>query len=165
MALSPTSRRQVSTKRSEAQRRRRKREKELESARPAHVTRWVRTGMVAPELRRYVLDRAEHVAAMVQDLGGPEEVSAMERAILDGWFQAQVAADVEFARFIRTDDPAPLDAVSRHLNTARSQLSALGLRRRQKSVMGLSEYLEAKKSPHSASSDASAVVLDVEPSE
>ena len=45
--------------------------------------------------------RAARVEDIITDLGGPIEVTAMQRALIDGWLKAAVAADVEFARLAR----------------------------------------------------------------
>lgn len=117
------------------------RRKALTTPRPAQVTRWQETGEVAPELAAMVEVRARQAEAMVQDLGGAEELSALERAILDGWLQAQVAADVEFGRLARGETEGAPERLLTALNTARANLMALGLRRRAKPVMGVQEYL------------------------
>ena len=82
---------------------------------------------------------------MIADLGGASEVSAMQRAILDGWVKAAVAADVEFARFVRDNAKGNRERLSTFLNTERAHLSSLGIERRAKSVTDISSYLKTKK--------------------
>ena len=72
-----------------------------EPARPMHVDQWRREGQVAPELRLILDARADQAERLVEHLGGPEYVSAMQRGVLETWLQAQVAADVEFARLVK----------------------------------------------------------------
>ena len=113
--------------------------------RPCHVDRWRREGSVSAGLEPIVEDRARQVAEMVSDLGGPNEVSAMERGILDGWYQAMVAADAQFARFVRDENHDALERLSTFINSARASLLALGLHRRAKNVTpSLSSYLDGK---------------------
>lgn len=110
---------------------------------PIHIVRWVHQGLVAEPLRRIVSERIAHLAEMVQDLGGEEHVTAMERAVLQGWLVAQVAADAEFGRYLRSDDPAALERVTAFINTARGALIALGLQRRERDVTPkLAEYIK-----------------------
>jgi hypothetical protein len=100
---------------------------------------------VAEALRPILEARALHAEAMVQDLGGPDELTAMQKGILEGWLQAQVAADAEFARFVRDRDTAALKRLATFLNSARANLTALGLHRRAKEIPDLAAYL-AKRS-------------------
>ena len=147
------------SKASQSQARRWQREKKLERVLPTHVWRWIRMGVVAPELRQYVLARSEHAAAMIEDLGGEDSLTAMERATLDGWLQSQVVADVLFARFLQTADVNVAQEITRYTNTARSQLSLLGLERRHKKTLELSEYtaaFDAEKVAQSATQDVEA---------
>ena len=111
--------------------------------RPAHVDRWIERGEVPAELAALLDVRASQVEAMVQDLGGPEEVSAMERALLDGWLKAAVAADVEFSRLARGETEGATERLATFLNSARANLMALGIRRRARPVMEVGEYLNS----------------------
>ncbi len=70
----------------------------------------------------------------------------MQRAIIDAWFKAAVAADVEFARLARGEADGTPEKLATFLNTARAHLLALGLERRAKPVTDISEYLKAKGS-------------------
>ena len=115
-----------------------------ESARPAHVDRWLRDGTVNDALVPILQARAVQVEDIVADLGGPSEVSAMERAVIDGWLKAVVAADVEFARLARGECDGTPERLATFLNTARSHLIALGLERRSKPVTDITTYLKGK---------------------
>ena len=42
---------------------------------------------------------------IVEDLGGPDAVTAMQRGMIDGYTKAMVAADVEFAPLARGETP------------------------------------------------------------
>ncbi len=75
--------------------------REREGARPAHMDTWLREGRVAPELRPILGVRAKQDERMVQNLGGVDVVTAMQKAHRDGWLHAKVAADVEFACLAR----------------------------------------------------------------
>ena len=121
------------------------RRKARENLRPAHVDRWIRDGTVAPALIPILEVRACQAEAIIQDLGGPSEVTAMQRGILDGWFKASVAADVEFARLVRGDADAPPERLATYLNSARANLLALGLSRRSKAVVGVTSYLAERE--------------------
>ncbi len=114
-------------------------------ARPAHVDRWAREGAVAPELRPILEARAHQAEAMVQDLGGPDAVTALQRGVLDTWLQAQVTADVAFARFVRGEATEVPERLMTALNAARSALVSLGLERRAREVQSLEDYLRASR--------------------
>ena len=58
------------------------RRKAREAVRPIHVDRWIREGTVDTALRLILEARADQVEAIIQDLGGPSEVSAMQRGIV-----------------------------------------------------------------------------------
>jgi hypothetical protein len=83
---------------------------------------------------------------MIADLGGPTEVTAMQRALLDGWLKAAVAADVEFARLAQGNADGTPERLATFLNTARAHLTSLGIERRAKPVTDISSYLKSKKS-------------------
>jgi hypothetical protein len=117
------------------------RRRAVSDPRPAHVDRWLQGGEVPAELRTILEIRASQVEAMVQDLGGADEVSGMERALLDGWLKATVAADVEFMRLVRGDTDGAPERLATYLNTARANLTSLGIRRRTRPVMSIDEYL------------------------
>ena len=59
---------------------------------------------MAEALRPTLEARVEMYRQMVQDSGGVDEVSAMKRAMLDTWLQAQVGADIEFQKLLRDPD-------------------------------------------------------------
>ena len=117
------------------------RQRERRRIRPTHVDKWLRKREVADALRPILEARALHAEAMVQDLGGPDELTAMQKGVLEGWLQAQVAADAEFLRFVRDQDLTALERLATFLNTARANLSALGLHRRAKEIPDLQAYL------------------------
>ncbi len=110
--------------------------------RPVHVDRWIKDGIVVPELVPIIEARAAQAEAIVQDLGGPDEVTAMQRGMIDGLVKALVAADVEFARMARGEIKGAPDRLATFLNTARANLVALGLHRRSKKVVDITDYLE-----------------------
>ncbi len=123
------------------------RRREAARVRPTHVDRWMRDGAVHPALRPIVAARASQVEQMVQDLGGPDEVTAMQRGVLEGWIQAQVAADVEFSRLIQDPKAEIPERLLTGINSARSALVALGLTRRARDLTpSVTEYLAAKAS-------------------
>lgn len=114
--------------------------------RPAHVDTWLKSGVVSLELRPVLEARAAHVEDMVTDLGGAEEVTAMQRRVLDGWLQAQVAADVEFQKLARNPNGEIPERLMTALNSARSALIALGLSRRARDVTpSLETYLKERE--------------------
>ena len=122
----------------------------MERVLPTHAWRWIRTGVIALPLRRYVKARSEQVAGMMEDLGGVDAITTMERAALDGWLQAQVVADVLFSRFLQTEDVKYVANVTQYLNTARSQLALIGVHRRASEVLNVTEYLSAKSAKKSS---------------
>ena len=64
------------------------------------MDRWIRDGIVAPELVPIIEARADQAEQIVEDLGGPDEVTAMQRGIIDGYTKAMVAADVEWLSLV-----------------------------------------------------------------
>ena len=115
-------------------------------ARPAHVDEWLRGGRVAIQLVPFVKARSEQATQMVLDLGGPENVTAMERAVIEGWLRLMVAADGEFRRYIHDDDAGALDRLAPLLNGARAHISTIGLGRRPKDVtLDLKTYLAERE--------------------
>lgn len=92
---------------------------------PRFLTKFLATKQCPRELRLIAGERLELLGQMIRDLGGESEVSAMQIAILQGWFYAQVSADVYFIN----QNP---DAASRFLSTASRALQALGLHKRAK---------------------------------
>ncbi len=119
------------------------RRKRLEAG-PSQVEDWKRTGHVAPALKPILDARSRQYRQMVEDSGGVTEVSAMKRALLDTWIQAQSAADVEFQRLLRNPEKEIPERLTTCLNTARAALVALGLERSAKPVPDLSSYLAEK---------------------
>ena len=147
--LSRTTRQRISS----GLRRYHNRRREEAQVRPAHVHDWLREGIVHHRLRPFVKARAAMFVGILQDLGGSEVVTGMQKGILEGWLQAQVAADAAFARFVTTDDSAALVRLATFLNTSRSALIALGLERRARDVTpNLEDYLAqreaAQTNPH-----------------
>jgi len=121
------------------------RKRKLESLLPAHVTAWKRRGEVAPALRPVLEARLHHLAGIVEDLGGPSEITNLERAVLDGWLVATVTADALWSRYLREGDEAALDRVPTLLNSARAALQAVGLKRRAREldVLDVRDYERA----------------------
>lgn len=119
-----------------------------DAAPSADVSRWLKVGAVSEQLRPIVRTRLGQREQMVEDLGGAEHVSQMQRAALDTWMQAQVAADAEWRRYIAEDDRGALERLSTLLNTARAALVAVGLERRARDVtLDLSAYLDHRDAP------------------
>jgi len=112
--------------------------------RPVHVDRWTRGGVVNHALVPILQARAAQVEDIIADLGGPSEVTAMARAIIDAWFKAALAADVEFARLARGEADGTPERLATFLNTCRAHLLALGLERRSKPVTDIASYLKAE---------------------
>jgi hypothetical protein len=114
----------------------------------------VRDGTVKDALVPILQARAAQVEDIAADMGGPSAVTAMQRALIDGWLKGAVAADVEFARLARGETDGTPERLATFLNTARSHLIALALERREKPVTDISTYLKAKADRLSASSVA-----------
>ncbi len=108
--------------------------RERAGGRPAHVDAWIQEGRVAPELVPILKERRQQAEAMVHELGGPEAVTARQKALVDAWMQAQVAADVQFARLARGDVDSSAERHARLLNSARAALAELRLPRQTKGV-------------------------------
>ena len=107
------------------------------------VERWRRTGAIAEPLRPIVRSRSELLEAMLEDLGGAGQVSAMRRAVLEGqWLYAQVLADVLFRRVVCEEEWGSLERIATLLNTARAALVAVGLDRVASDPEDLGAYIE-----------------------
>jgi len=140
------------------------RRRETSLTRPSHVDTWKRTGVITPQLRPIVERRAAQVEAMVQDLGGPSEVTAMQRATLDTWIQAMVGADTQFQRLLTGEVTEVPERLVTCLNAARAALVVIGMERRQREVASLSDYLAAKKAedaPRATNSEQPALDADL----
>lgn len=138
------------------------RRREAALVRPAHVDQWLRSGVVAPNLRPILKDRASQVEDMIEDLGGAGEATSMERRVLDTWLQAQVCADVLFQRLMQNPKAEVPDKLLSSLNTSRSALIALGLHRRARDItptlaqMGYVETVGAPEDEPGSTIDAEA---------
>ncbi len=137
---------------SKAQRRYRARQRERQHLRPSHVDRWIRKGEIAESLREIVRVRASQAEQMSEDLGG--DITQMQRAAIEVWLQAQVAADAYFLAFARDGvfGSRATDRLAGFLNASRSALTTIGLERRARDVIDIQGYMEAKgngdQAPH-----------------
>ncbi len=131
------------------------RRKESLASQPAHVARWLKYGIVAPELVPIVQYRSKHVEMIVTDLGGSSEVTAMQRGVLDAWIAAQVASDVELQRLLRDPKAEVPERLMTALNAARAALALLGLHRQARDITPSLEslgYVETVQ-PHDQASE------------
>ena len=102
---------------------------------PKALAHFSKAGLVCEELRPIVALRREQYGFMLDDLGGIEEVTQLQRAVLDGWLYAQIAADAQISRILEHPHAERLpERLATLLNTARSNLLALGLERRVREV-------------------------------
>ena len=129
---------------SKAQRRYRTRQRERQHLRPSHVDRWIRKGEIAESLRHIVRVRASQAEQMTEDMGG--DVTQMQRACIEVWLQAQVAADAYFLAFVRDGvfGSRATDRLAGFLNASRSALTTIGLERQARDVIDIQGYMEAK---------------------
>ena len=134
----------ISERRSAAQRERWRRHQHLQGVEPRHIRRWIRTGVVAKPILPLVKARTEDMLSMIQDLGGPGNVTTMERATLETWLHAMVTADMEFAKVLHGEFNAG-QRLSVYLNVARNALALVGLHRRERDVMTLEGYLASRE--------------------
>jgi hypothetical protein len=123
-----------------------KRRKYRRALAPMHVQEWLDTRQVCPALVPIVTARADHAARMVEELGGPDAVTAMQRAALDQWLAAQVAADACVLQFWRDGSltTRAADRMTAYLGAARNALALLGMERRERNALDVRAYLAAK---------------------
>ena len=81
--------------------------------------------------------------AHTEDLGGPSNTSTAERSILRRAATLTVQLELMETKFARAGDASPdeLDLYSRTASNMRRLLEAVGIRRRPREVLSLSEYL------------------------
>lgn len=110
--------------------------RKLEAAlvRPSHVDQWLRAGIVAPSIRPILEVRASQVESMIEDLGGVDEATNMQKRVLDGWLQSQVCADLLFQKLAQDPKSEVPDKLLSSLNTSRAALVAIGLGRRARDL-------------------------------
>ncbi len=102
---------------------------------PKALVAFAKTGVVSPELEPVVALRRRQYAEMADDLGGRDQITSLQTAVLDGWLAVQVIADVQFARLLQDPRADRLPATLATLvNSARANLLALGLERRVREV-------------------------------
>lgn len=127
-------------RRSEAARRGWQRHRERAQLQPSQIARWRRDGVVSASMTPILDAAVDLYAAMVQDLGGVDQVSAMQRAALDGWLAARIAVDAELQLLLQDGDTSRREKLATFLNSARAHLAALGLERRARDVTDLDHY-------------------------
>src|SRR5262249_4126680 len=109
----------------------------------AHVDDYRQRGQVAPELAPIVAECARWAAELVSDLGGYDQATAAQLALVDQATQAAVIRAASFRVFARDDDlgARAVERFNAAANVERSALALLGLERRAKPVQTLAEYL------------------------
>ena len=111
-------------------------------SRPVELDRLKREGVVAAAL----VPVAEHHARVMEELidqcGGPDEVTPARRILIEDTCKLGIALDAELGRFVQTEDPAALERVATLANSRRSNLMAAGLDRYVREAETLQAYLE-----------------------
>jgi hypothetical protein len=109
------------------------------------VRRYRHFGVVAESMKPLARIAQDELQAWVQDMGGPECVSAQERAVLEDCARLGLILRAQLLRFMRSDGNDRHAATSATTAAAarRASLQAVGLQRRAKEI-DLSEYLQRK---------------------
>ncbi len=123
---------------------------------PQQLAVWRRTGAVGELMRPFLSARADQRLAIVEALGGEREITPQEIAVLDGWWQSQVTADVLFGLLARSDigKSRLVEKFISATNSARAALALLGLKRRAVEALEL-ELSEASLEAAAAASGRS----------
>ena len=106
------------------------------------LRRWRRCGLVTPAIKPLTLIAEDEVRAIIQALGGPDNVSEQEIALTEDFARLGVVLRGELACYCQGDRKAGV-LVGSMASQRRSALVALGLQRRAKEL-GLEDYLDAK---------------------
>ncbi len=128
----------VSRTRSRATQRRR----EAHSIALSDVRRYRREGLVSASMLPLTKMAEDEAKALFQALGGEDNVSEQERALVEDFARVGVVMRGELSRYLTGDRDAG-KVVGIMAATRRSSLVALGLQRREKEL-GLEDYIEAK---------------------
>ncbi len=100
------------------------------------VRRYRHMGVIPASMRPLVRLAEDELAAWVQDLGGPSEVSAQERAVLEDAARLGVILRAQVLRFMRSDgnDRHAATSATTAAATRRASLPAVGLGRRAREI-------------------------------
>ena len=108
------------------------------------VRRYRREGLVLESMKPLTLIAEDEVRAIFQALGGEDDISEQERALVEDFARVGVVMRGELSRYLAGDRDAG-KVVGIMAATRRSSLVALGLQRRAKEL-DLEDYIEAKGS-------------------
>ena len=131
------------------------------------VQLFIRRGMVAESLKGTVSATAVLVGEYAAEKGGVDQLTVGQRALLDLLFTQRVARAGLFQSYLRHGKEHHLQQALAYANAETRTIQLLGLERREKQVLSLPEYLEAKaaengSSPTNANGRGSDVTVDVE---
>ncbi len=132
------------------------------------VQAFVRRGQVAPSLKPMVSATVQLVGEYAHEKGGPEQLTAGQRNLLDVLFMQRVARSGLFSAYLRTGDAALLTQALSFANAETRTVQLLGLSRELKDVTpSLDEYLgqratEDASGATNGGAQGSDVVVDAE---
>jgi hypothetical protein len=130
-------------------RRARARQKAAHTVTLDDVRRYRHHGVVAESMKPLAQMAQVELEAWIQDLGGPDSVSAQRRAVLEDCARMGVILRAQLLRFMRSDGEDRHAATSATTAAAarRASLQAVGLERRAKpiTVDGVVADIEARK--------------------
>ena len=137
--------------------------------RPRDFDRWRREGLIAEALRPLCKLAEQELEELVSDAGGPDEITASRRMLLEDAVVLGVMVRAETQRFLATHDPTATERLATWINSRRANLVAAGLERQAKDVTPsldehVQELLRSKTDPESTNSDGrgSEVVIEGE---
>ena len=109
--------------------------------RPRDLDRLKREGIISEGLKPLTELARQEQEEIVAQLGGPDEVTPARMRLIEDAMLLGVAFRAEFARFVKTGDPAALDRVSTLANTRRSNLLAVGLNAPPREAIDIQGYM------------------------
>ena len=116
------------------------------------IRRWRQHSLVTDAILPLTHYAEDECRAIFEALGGLDNVSEMERALVEDFARVGVVLQAELARFVNGDRDAGR-MVGTMATIRRASLVALGLQRRAKEL-GLEDYIEAKAVKVNGSDDA-----------
>ncbi len=102
-------------------------------------------GAISPSVRPFVPDGEQEWRELIDQLGGPDRLSAAERILCEDVGRMGVVLRAEAARYAQSQDSDAASRVSALSSARRQAVALLGLRPRELQVPSLTDYLGTKR--------------------
>ena len=102
-------------------------------------------GSISPSVMPFVPDGEQECMELIDQLGGPDCLSAAERILCEDVGRMGVVLRAEAARYAQTQDSDAASRVSALSSARRQAVALLGLRPREVQVASLGDYLDSKR--------------------